>query len=140
MRVLVAVSILTLLSSCVAVNSGSSSGLGETPPPTPESTATLTSQSAGGRISEVGEEYGNLETSLVAADLTHIGLAKGDMFTAVCNGNEISVYLGDTYSDVAEGEWIAFINWEGKLRLARNLHNASETLSAKAGDAVTISR
>ena len=139
MRILAALSILALLSSCVFVNSGSVSGGGSNPP-VPVSTATLTAESASGRIAQVGEEYGNLETSLVASDLVHLGLAKGDTFTAVCNGNEISVVLGDTYSDVPEGDWIAFINWEGKLRLARNLRNASEALSATAGDAVTISR
>lgn len=128
-----------MLSSCVFVNSGSVGG-SETTAVAPVSTALLTTDSARGQITEVGAEYGNLETSLVATDLLHIGLAKGDTFTAVCNKNEVSVYLGDTYEDVAEGEWIAFLNWEGKLRLARNLKNASETLSAKAGDVVTISR
>ena len=139
MRIFAAFSILVLLSSCVVVNSRSVSGEGNNPP-VPVSTATLTAESASGRIVEVGAEYGNLETSLVAADLIHLGLAKGKTFTAVCNGNEISVVLGDTYSDVPEGDWIAFINWEGKLRLARNLRNASEALSATVGDAVTISR
>ena len=46
--------------------------------------------------------------------------------------------MGTTYSDVPRGGWVALLNRDGTLRIARNLENAGETLGAKAGDRLFI--
>ena len=96
--------------------------------------------SANGEISTIGEEYGNLETSLDQDDLDTLELTTGDTFTLSHGENSVTVTLGKTYEDVEKGEWISFLNWEDKLRIARSFENAAETLGAKAGDAITITR
>ena len=49
-----------------------------------------------------------------------------------------SVYLASTYSDVPEGDWVAFMTAEGYLKIARNGANANQTLGCKKGDTISI--
>ena len=98
------------------------------------------SQSVTGTIESVGSEYGNLETSLSHEDIKPLSLEVGDHFTVAHDGQTIRVYFGKTYEDVEKGEWISFLNWEKKLRIAKSFANAAETLDAKAGDYLTISK
>jgi len=93
-----------------------------------------------GTIEAIGDEFGNLETSITQADLDSLALVVGDNFTLTFGKTTVSVHLGKTYGDVENGEWISFVNWEKKLRLARNLANAAETLNAKVGDAFSIKK
>ncbi len=96
--------------------------------------------STNGTIEVIGDEYGNLETSITQADLDSLALVLGDNFTMTFGKTSVSIHLGKTYEDVENGEWISFINWEKKLRIARNLANAAETLNAKAGDSFSINK
>ena len=96
------------------------------------------SASTTGTIEAISEEYGNLETSITQADLDNLALRVGDNFTLNHGEESVSVYLGKTYEDVAKGEWVSFVNWEKKLRIAMNLANAAETLNIKAGDTFSI--
>ena len=96
------------------------------------------SQSVTGTIESVGSEYGNLETSLSHEDIEALSLEVGDHFTVAHDGQTIRVYFGRTYEDVEKGEWISFLNWEKKLRIARSFANAAKTLGAKAGDELNI--
>ena len=93
-----------------------------------------------GTIEAIGDEFGNLETSISQTDLDSLALVVGDNFTLTFGKTTVSVHLGKTYGDVENGEWISFVNWEKKLRLARNLANAAETLNAKVGDAFSIKK
>ena len=97
-------------------------------------------QSVTGTIESVAAEYGNLETSLSYEDIETLSLEIGDHFTVAHGGQRITVYFGKTYEDVQKGEWISFLNWEKKLRIAKSFANAAETLDAKAGDYLTISK
>ena len=46
--------------------------------------------------------------------------------------------MATTYSDVDKGDWVAFINWDDKLRVAISFGNAAEVLACKADDPVTV--
>ena len=57
-----------------------------------------------------------------------------------CGGSTFEVAYKTTYADVSEGAWVAFLNWDDKLRFARNRANAAETAVCKLDDAVTVSK
>ena len=46
--------------------------------------------------------------------------------------------LGDDYSDVSEGEWIAVPNESEKVKLAISFGNACTTLGCTVGDEILI--
>ena len=93
-----------------------------------------------GTVQSISEEYGNLESSITSAAMESLGITVNNHFIMDYRGTKITVYFGKSYSDVEIGGWISFINWENKLRIARNKRNAAETLNAKVGDSFTISK
>jgi S-adenosylmethionine hydrolase len=111
--------------------------------------ATVSCQSAGqadrtptveGKIHEVSDNHGNLNTDIDEALVTEAGLQKGGKFLFTCNGQTFTATFGTTYDDVASGDWVGFINWEKKLRVARNAANAAQTSGCGLNDLVTITR
>lgn len=97
-------------------------------------------ESVVGKITRIEGEFGNIETTLTQKELDQVGLTSGDSFRLTHKATTTVVTLGTTYADVATGEWIAFINWEKNVRLARNSVNAAESLMAEAGDEITITK
>ena len=93
-----------------------------------------------GVVNEIHLPYGNIDTNLTAEDLRRIGLNQGDFFFVVAGQNTLGVLWANTYSDVPEGSGVAFLNWEDKVRIARNHANAAETLGLEVGDTFTIVR
>lgn len=93
-----------------------------------------------GTVSEVSREYGNLDTTIVKEALEAAGIVQGDTIEFTCGGPSFDVAFASGYGDVAEGAWVAFINWDDKLRLARNLASAAEAADCGLNDAVTVVR
>jgi S-adenosylmethionine hydrolase len=93
-----------------------------------------------GTIVGISEDFGNLDTSFSQANVDTLGIELGSEYTLLHQDTSVTVTLGSTYSDVAEGEWISFLDDLGKLRIARNFENAAATLDAKVGDAIAIAR
>ncbi len=93
-----------------------------------------------GQVGSIGEEYGNIETTIEQNHLDALGISTGDLFIVTHGDQSVTVLLGKTYEDVERGEWISFLNWEGKLRLARSFANAADTLGAMPGDEIILSR
>ncbi len=91
-----------------------------------------------GVITEVSSEYGNLETSIPEDAVAGRGIVSGTTFTFVCRDQSFEVTMAESYEDVSRGAWVAFINWEGKLRLARSFANAAETSGCAADDDIII--
>jgi S-adenosylmethionine hydrolase len=100
----------------------------------------LVAESTSGTVESISEEYGNLETSITLDDINSLDIQTSDQLLVMYGDQKITTYFGKTYEDVASGEWISFINWENKLRIARNHKNAAKALSAKIGDKLTISK
>ena len=97
-------------------------------------------ESTSGTVESISTEYGNLETSITLETLGSLGIKVNDHFVMDYKDTKIPVYFGKTYSDVEPGGWVSFINWENKLRIARNQKNAAETLSAEVGNTFKISK
>ncbi len=89
-------------------------------------------------VMRVDEEHGNIDTNATAETLDELGLSKGDTFPVGFGDTEVMVYLGDTYSDVPRGDWVAFITSYGNLRIARNYDNAAAALGVAVGDTITL--
>lgn len=108
------------------------------PNPPAVSKAVFLNGSAIGLVTEVTSDFGNINTDLIMTDLEKIGIDRRDTFMVRSGDKSVSVVLGTDYGDVPRGEWVAFISWEGMLRIARNFDNAAEGLGCKTGDSLTI--
>ena len=91
-----------------------------------------------GKVIAISQDYGNLDTSFVPDDLKRLGIKPGDSFQVGFSDKRFDVYLGQAYSDVPKGDWVAFFTQAGNLRIARNLDDAAKTLGVKQGDALTL--
>jgi hypothetical protein len=104
----------------------------------PGSEAALSKGAAAGSISHIRPLYGNLYSNFVASDLAALGIEIGDVFELVHGQETYEVTYGEAYSDVPIGEWVAFVDPEGRVQLSRNYANAAETLGAAKGDALLL--
>jgi len=93
-----------------------------------------------GHIRNISPEYGNLNTSFTQADLDQLALVHTDRFLIQTDNRQISVTLGQQYADVARGQWIGFIDWEGFLRIAIHFGNAADKLAVRQDSQLVLSR
>ena len=90
-----------------------------------------------GRVLSIGSEYGNINTEFTESDIKTLGIEANSYFRVKYNINVYEVYLGENYDDVPEGNWVAL--WrDGRLRIARNLENAAQTLGCKKDEILFI--
>ncbi len=92
------------------------------------------------RVRQVTVEYGNIDTDFNRHGIVELGIQPHETFAVSVDGRRVTVKFASTYSDVPEGAWVAFINEDDRLRLARNLANAAETLGVVEGDTIRIHR
>ncbi len=107
-------------------------------PAPPASVAQFHDGGASAAITRVDAVYGNFNTKFVASDLEKLGLRKGSKFALIFDGRTVEVLYGTTYSDVARGEWVAFMEADGYLKIARNFENAAAILGCKESDQTFI--
>ncbi len=91
-----------------------------------------------GKVIEIHPSYGNFISTLSANDMTKLGINKDSYFIVGSKQRYFRIFYGSTYSDVIQGYWVAFINAEGYLRIARNFANAAEMLHCGIADEVYI--
>ncbi len=84
------------------------------------------------------DRYGNLITNITAALIEKAGLMAGTKISITIDNNQILASFTVTYDDVPKGEWLALINAEDLLEIARNMENAARTIAASAGSKVKI--
>ena len=105
-----------------------------------ESVAVYRDGAIHGKVTGFSPAYGNVYTEFVSSDLARIGVAKGDSFTVGFGEKTFSAKLGATYGDVPRGEWVAFFEADGYLKISRNHANAADTLGCKEGDAIYLKK
>jgi S-adenosylmethionine hydrolase len=96
--------------------------------------------SASARVIAINPEWGNIDTEFVYPDLERLGISKGVIFTVQFEEKSFKVMMANTYEDVQQGEWVAFITPEGFLRIARNVDSAVKLLGCKPGDNIIIKK
>ncbi len=106
--------------------------------PPPPSTAVFANGAAGATIVKISTDAGSLDTAFVKADFDRLGIKPGAHFNLTYQNKTVSVLFGVSYSDVPDGDWIAFVKADGWVRIARNWANANEILGSKVGDTLTI--
>ena len=85
------------------------------------------------------DRFGNLRLGATPADLTEAGLADRRELLARCGEHTVVVSRGETFADVADGEYVLLADSSGWLAIARNAGDAAAGLAATVGDAVVVS-
>jgi len=86
------------------------------------------------------DHFGSCLTNISGADCALAGLAVGDTLKVTINGQTISAIYGATYSSVAEGEAVAFINSLDFFQLSRNMASFASTYDLSTGTRVEITK
>jgi pimeloyl-ACP methyl ester carboxylesterase len=102
------------------------------------SAAVFANGSATGRVAKVNPFYGNLTLDLIASDLQKLGIQPRTRFKLTLGGQTVDILHGSDFSDVARGEWVAFIDAEGKVFVSKNWESAARATGVSAGDAVIV--
>jgi len=91
------------------------------------------------RVAEVDQVYGTLLLEAQARDFENAGIPPMTYFQlGVWHGKPFRALYGRTYSDVKNGEWVAFPDADGRTVLSRNFADAAKTLGVGVGDALTL--
>lgn len=91
------------------------------------------------RVAEVDAVYGNILLEAQAADFESAGIPTMTFFGLQAGGKTYRALYGRTYTDVKDGEWVAFPDADGRTVLARSYADAAATAGLKVGDPVTLS-
>jgi len=86
----------------------------------------------------IEDEYKNIDTNLTAPQLAEKGIVHGTTFNVKFKEHRLKALLGNDYSDVEKGEWIAIIEQAGNLQLAISFGHAATKISCTAGDTLYI--
>jgi pimeloyl-ACP methyl ester carboxylesterase len=90
------------------------------------------------RVAEVDAVYGNILLEAQARDFAAAGIEPMTYFELRLGSGSHRTLYGRTYTDVKEGEWIAFPDADGRTVLARSYADAARTAGLKAGDPVSL--
>ncbi len=85
------------------------------------------------------DRYGNLMTNIPGSLTREAGLAIGSKLTLSLANQSFNATFATTYGDVANGQWLALINPDGQLEVARNMADAAKAAGVSAGDKIAFS-
>lgn len=91
-----------------------------------------------GKVVDVHPVYFNMTADFSRSDLEKAGIKQDLFFYVGFKDKKFKIFLGYSYDDVKEGEWIAFITAEDYLKVARNWANAQKELGCKLGDEIFL--
>ena len=55
-----------------------------------------------------------------------------------CREHTFAVLLGQIWTDVPRGEWVAYLSFDGAVIFARNSANANEQSGCQPGDSIFV--
>jgi pimeloyl-ACP methyl ester carboxylesterase len=90
------------------------------------------------RVAEVDAVYGNVLLEAQAADFEAAGIGRMTFLEVRAGGGSYRTLYGRTYTDVKNGDWVAFPDADGRTVLARSYADAAGTAGLKVGDSVSI--
>lgn len=82
--------------------------------------------------------YGNLISNISGDMIKEKNFETGTLIHITINDKLITATFAKTYGDVPEGAWLALVNAQNFLEIARNLKNAAKTLNACTGMRVRL--
>ena len=82
--------------------------------------------------------FGNVLLEAQAADFEAAGIGGMTFFEVRTGGNSYRTLYGRTYTDVKNGNWVAFPDADGRTVLARSYADAAGTAGLKVGDSVSL--
>jgi pimeloyl-ACP methyl ester carboxylesterase len=88
------------------------------------------------KVAEVDPVYGNILLEAQAGDFKEAGIPPMTYCRLRVYGVDHRALYGRTYTDVKDGEWIAFPDADGRTVLSRGFSNAAGTAGLKPGDTV----
>lgn len=83
--------------------------------------------------------YGNLISNIPAEMAAKAGLKNGMKMMLSTANTSVLASFESRYSAVDSGAFVAVINSQGRMEIARNLASAGDSLHAKSGDALQLS-
>lgn len=86
------------------------------------------------------DRFGNVQTSLTAAELAELGPSAGDMLNVRTVDGEWDIAFGRTFGDVPVNELVAYVDSAGCLAIAQNGGDAAALLRVRAGELATFTR
>jgi hypothetical protein len=89
-------------------------------------------------VAEVDAIYGNVLLQAQEADFEAAGIAPMTYFDFWANGKAYRTLYGRTYTDVRNGEWVAFPDADGRTVLSMSFANGSATAGLRVGDPVSL--
>lgn len=84
------------------------------------------------------DRYGNLITNISGDMIKERNFETGTLIHITINDKLIKATFAKTYGDVPEGAWLALVNAQNFLEIARNLRNAAKILKASTGMRVRL--
>jgi S-adenosylmethionine hydrolase len=100
--------------------------------------ATIDAAGLHGKVLGVDGPFGNLVLNIPAEIFARLGYAIGDSVPVVLGGHEYRFPLVKTFSDVAVGAPLFYIDSRGRLSLGINQRNFSETYKISPGTELVI--
>jgi S-adenosylmethionine hydrolase len=100
--------------------------------------ATVDATGLHGEVIGTDGPYGNLVLNVPAESFAQLGYKLGDRVPVTLDGKSYAFPLVKTFSDVAVGKELFYIDSRGRLSLGINQRNFSETYEVGEGAALTI--
>jgi S-adenosyl-L-methionine hydrolase (adenosine-forming) len=104
----------------------------------PAPTSRVRDGEAEGEVMSV-DRFGNVQLSIVAADVSQLGAAFGSPLVVRCGRRQLTVPFVETFAAVAPGEIVAFTDSAGLVSLAVNAGDAAQQLGLPPGAHVRLS-
>lgn len=99
---------------------------------------TVTTAGLSGTVIGLDGPFGNLVTDVSREEFAKLGYQNGDSIPVTLGSRKLDIPLVKTFSDVAEGKPLFFIDSRGRLSLAVNLGNFAHTYTIKPPVKFTI--
>jgi hypothetical protein len=87
-------------------------------------------------ITAVDPFFGNATAGFHPDELKQAGITRGSTFIMEVHGQQRNIFYGDSYGDVAHGEWVAFPLADDQILIARNHESAISTANILEGDRI----
>jgi S-adenosyl-L-methionine hydrolase (adenosine-forming) len=104
----------------------------------PQATRQIRGGGAEGEVLTV-DRFGNVQTSIAAADLALIGATPGRLLSVTLGRRVLTVPYGETFGTVPPGELVAYADSAGYVAIAVHAGNAAQRLALPPGARVRVS-